>query len=293
METHRAMVRAFAGTYVSDVRNTLRRPMARNIQSSRMRPARSGGRLIETEIEIRTPDGMGDGLFYQPERNGSWPGVFFFTDITGIRTSQRAMAARICSEGYALLMPNLFYRTGRPPLFEPGAKFGDEKFTKRMAELLSPLTPEAIERDAGSYVDFLAQQYGVKRGPFGVVGLCVSGATVLRMAAARPDQIAAGASFHGGRLYTDAPASPHLLLPRIKARLYFGHAVKDNSMPQALIDNFNSALQSWGVMYESEIEDVAKHGWTVTDSPAYNPPQAERAFNALTPLFAETLLGAS
>jgi carboxymethylenebutenolidase len=245
--------------------------------------------LTERQVEIRTADGTADALLYQPETTGSCPGVFFFTDISWLRASQRGMAARICSEGYAVMMPNLYYRTGKPPLFEPGLKFGDEKFTKRMTELLSPLTPEAIERDAGSYVDFLAQHDAVKKARFGAVGLCLSGASVLRMAAARPDQIAVGASFHGGRLYTDAPTSPHLLLSRIKARLYFGHAVNDNSMPQAAIDSFNRALEAWGGHYESEIYDGALHGWTVTDSAAYDPPQAERAFKALDRLLAETL----
>lgn len=246
--------------------------------------------MIEKEVEIRTPDGTADGLFYQPETGESSPGIFFLTDIGGIRPSQRAMAARICSEGYAVFMPNLFYRTGRPPLFEPGLKFGDEKFMKRMAELSPPLTPEAVERDTGSYVDFLGKHQAVKNGPFGAVGLCFAGQVVLRMAAACPHQIAAGASFHGGRLYTDAPTSPHLLLPRIKARLYFGHATKDKSMPQESIDKFNNALQAWGGRYESEVYEGAQHGWTVTDSPAYSPPQAERAFKTLKRLFAESLL---
>lgn len=245
--------------------------------------------MIEEEVETRTSDGTADGLFYQPERGGSWPGIFFLTDIGGIRPSQRAIAARICSEGYAVFMPNLFYRTGRPPLFEPGLKFGDEKFTKRMGELSSPLTPEAVERDTGSYVDFLAKHQAV-RGPFGAVGLCFAGAVVLRMAAACPHQIAAGASLHGGRLYTDAPTSPHLLLPKIKARLYFGHASNDSSMPPDSIDKFNKALQAWGGRYESELYDGARHGWTVTDSPAYNPPQAERAFKTVKRLLAESLL---
>jgi carboxymethylenebutenolidase len=254
-----------------------------------VRPARSGGSLTETEIEIRTSDGMAEGLLYQPEGNERWPGVFFLTDIGGIRASQCAMAARICSAGYTVMMPNLFYRTGRPPLFKPGLKFGDEGFMRRMTELSSPLTPEGVEQDAGSYVDFLAQHDAVKEGRFGAVGLCASGATMLRMAAARPDQIAAGASFHGGRLYTDSPTSPHVLLPRIRARLYFGHAVKDNSMPQTAIDNFNRSLEDWGGKYESEVYNGAQHGWTVTDSPAYNAPQAERAFRALMQLLAETV----
>jgi carboxymethylenebutenolidase len=244
--------------------------------------------LIEKDLEISTQDGTASGLLYLPEESSNCPGVFFLTDIGGIRASQRAMAARICSEGYAVLMPNVFYRTGTPPFFEPGSAVGDKKFKERRRELSAPLTPEAFERDAGSYVDFVAHQQSMS-GPFGVIGLCVAGALMLRMAAARPDQIAAGASFHGGKLYTDEPISPHLLLPKIKARLYFGHAAQDNSMPPSSIDNFNRALQAWGGMYESEIYDGTRHGWTVTDSPAYNPPQAEHAFNALRGWFAEML----
>jgi carboxymethylenebutenolidase len=74
----------------------------------------------------------------------------------------------------------------------------------------------------------------------------------MRLAAATPDRMPAVASFHGGRLYTDAPTSPHVLLPRIKARLYFGHAVQHQTMPQEAIENFNRALQAWGDEYESE-----------------------------------------
>jgi len=111
----------------------------------------------------------------------------------------------------------------------------------------------------------------------------------MRAAAARPDRIAAAASFHGVRLFTDAPTSPHLVLPRIKARLYFAHAVKDNSMPAEAIEKLNGALEAWGGKYESEIYEDAYHGWTAPDSPVYNAPQAERAFQKLSELFAETL----
>ncbi len=106
--------------------------------------------------------------------------------------------------------------------------------------------------------------------------------------ALRPDQIAAGACFHGVGLYTDALASPHLLLPRVKAHLYFGHGIEDRSMPQEAIDKLNRALAAWGGNYESEVYD-AHHGWTVPDNPAYNEPLAERAYKKLTDLFNATL----
>jgi carboxymethylenebutenolidase len=111
----------------------------------------------------------------------------------------------------------------------------------------------------------------------------------MRFAAACPDQIAACASFHGGRLYTDKPGSPYLLLPKIKARLLFGHAVQDKSMSAAAIQAFEEELEKWGGQYESETYEGAYHGWTTLDSPVYHPAQAARAYEKLRQLFADTL----
>jgi carboxymethylenebutenolidase len=247
------------------------------------------GVLAEQEVEIRTPDGTADGILYHSEDGRRLPGVMFLTDIGGIRPSQREMAARLAAAGYTVLMPNIFYRTGHAPMFDFPMKLGDERTTKRFAELSGPLTPEAFEHDAPAFVDFLAVHESTSAGPMGVVGYCYSGALAMRTAAARPEHIAAAASFHGGRLYTDDPASPHLLLPRIKARLYFGHAIQDKSMPQEAIDGLNRALETWGGRYESEVYEGAHHSWTVPDSPVYNQAQADRAFEKLTQLFGETL----
>jgi carboxymethylenebutenolidase len=186
-------------------------------------------------------------------------------------------------------MPNLFYRFGRPPVIDFSGGFESEEAKRRMAELRGPLTPEALESDTGAYVDWLAGHDGVSEGGMGVVGYCFAGSVALRAAAARPDRVKAAASFHGGGLATDASTSPHLLLPRIKARLYFGHAVEDRGMPQEAIDRLGQALAAWGGRSESEVYDGARHGWTVPDSPVFNGPQAERAFAKLTGLFAETL----
>ncbi len=244
---------------------------------------------MEQEIEIRTADGTSGGLLFCADDGVRRPGVLFLTDVGGIRPSQSGMARRLAGAGYAVLLPNIFYRTGPLPLFDFPKNFQEERTRKRFAELTAPLTPEAIERDASSYVDFLAGHRCVSEGPMGVTGYCFSGALAMRTAAARPDRIAAAASFHGGRLFIDGPASPHLVLPRITARLYFGHAVQDRSMPQDAIEKLNQALQDWGGRSESEVYEGAYHSWTTSDSPVYNQPQAERAFEKLTALFAETL----
>ncbi len=244
--------------------------------------------MSEQAVEIRTPDGISDGFIFRPDGSGRIPGIIHLTDIGGIRPSHRAMAERLAAQGYAVLMPNIFYRSGRPPILDFTPKMGEERTMKRFAEISSPLTPEAQERDAAAYVDFLAAQPNVS-DKFGVVGHCFSGGMAMRTAAVRPAKVAAAASFHGGGLYTDAPTSPHHALPRIKARLYFGHAIEDRSMPEAAIKKLEQALASWGGKFDSETYEGAYHGWTTADAPVYNQAQAERAFKKLAALFSETL----
>src|SRR5574340_286332 len=178
--------------------------------------------MIEEEIEIRTHDGAADAVLYRHE-DGSRPGVIHLTDIGGIREAHRLMARRLAEEGYTVLLPNVFYRTGRPPLIDFNWRSEPERAKKRFAELMGPLAPESMERDAGDYVDFLGAHSSTSDGPMGVVGYCFTGAMAVRTAAARPIKIAAAASFHGGKLHTDTAESAHLALPRVKARLYFGH----------------------------------------------------------------------
>jgi carboxymethylenebutenolidase len=252
--------------------------------------------INEKEIEIRTADGTVDGYLYRPagqggQGQGKLPGVILLTDIGGLRPVYRESAKRLAALGYVVLMPNVFYRTGKPPVMQYPIKPGDEKTMKRIGELKASLTPEAMDRDNEAYVNFLAKQEGVGSGPMGVVGYCFTGAMAMRMAADLPAKIAAVASFHGGGLYTDEPTSPHTLLPRTKARLLFGHAVEDHSMPKEAIEKFERALAAWGGKYESETYQGALHSWTTLDSPVYNKPQAERAFAKLTELFQATLQG--
>lgn len=245
--------------------------------------------MNKQHFSISLPDGITDAFFYSTP-NKRHPGVIFLTDIGGIREAELTKARRIAEQGFSVLVPNIFYRTGTPPVMPFPADFGSEAVQKRMQELRGPLTPEAITRDANGYVDFLAAQPSVSDGPFGVVGYCFSGAMAMRIAAERPDKVAAMASFHAARLCVDNDLNgPHLLLPKIKARLYFGHAVQDKGMPAEAIAKFEHALRKWGGQFESETYEGAYHGWTTLDSPAYNQHQAERAFGKLVELFSNVL----
>lgn len=237
--------------------------------------------LKEQEVEIPTADGTIDALLARPETDDTLPGVIDLTDGFGLRPAFADLSRRIAGRGYALLTPNIFYRTTKPPVFDFEPDFPSERTMRRFRELTGPLTPDAMVRDASAYVDFLAAQPRVGRGPMGVVGFCFAGQFALRVAAARPDRIGAAASFHGAGLVTDTDRSPHLLLAQVKARLYFGHAATDPGMSAEAIERLDRALQAWGGTFESETYEGARHGWMISGGKVYHAEQAQRGFAKL------------
>ncbi len=246
--------------------------------------------MKEQDLKITMPEGTTEAVLYTSDAETPLPGVLFVPDVGSIRGTMRQMARRVADEGYTVLMPNPFYRTSTVPVFSFPRKPGDPATMKRMGELLGPLTPDALDADLAVYLDFLTSQPATSQAGVGVGGFCIGGLITFRAAAVRPEKVAVAASFHGGGLYKAGdPGSSHLGLPKIKARLYFGHAVEDNSMNTEAITELVKSLKAWGDRYESEIYEGAHHGWTVADNPNYNQPQAERAYAKLTELFRETL----
>jgi carboxymethylenebutenolidase len=247
--------------------------------------------MAEDNVEIRTPDGITDALLVRPDSVDPLPAVINLTDGLGFRPAFAEQSKRIADRGYVVLTPNIFYRVSKSPVFPFEPDFGTDKTRERFRELTAPLKPDAMARDGSAYVDYLASQSFVGNGPMGVIGFCFAGKFALNVAAARPDRIAAAASFHGGGLFTDTMDSPHLVLPRVKARLYFGHAANDAGMPAEAIEKFEWALQSWGGDYASETYE-AKHGWMIPGGRVYDSENAERGFEKLMELLDDTLQSA-
>jgi carboxymethylenebutenolidase len=247
--------------------------------------------MITEMLEIPLGRARVEALLFRPDGIAEFPGVLFYTDIWGIRPGNIGMARRLAGKGFAVLMPNVFFRYSpiRENGFEPADDAGKQT---ALAALFQAETAAQMESDGAAYADFLSRQDGVSQGSkggLGVVGYCFTGAMALHTAAAAPDHIAAAASFHGGMLVTDRPDSPHRQLPRVKARLYFGHAVEDRSMTADQIATLEQALRDRHGAFESETYEGALHGWTVPGRDVYNEPQAERAFEKLVGLFDATL----
>src|ERR1700674_79397 len=256
----------------------------------------AGLEVVETDVEIKTPDGTCDAAFLHP-KSGSHPGVLIWPDAFGLRPSMRAIGRRIAAEGYSVVVPNPFYRGSNAP-FTDASNFNfqnPDDMAKLRPLIASVNAPGNAEKDATAYVAFLDAQKQVKtKKKIGAQGYCMGGALVMRTSAALPDRIGAGASFHGGGLVTDKPDSPHLLAPKIKARMYFGIAASDDSRQPDAKDRLKEAFSAANVPAEIEVYP-AQHGWCVPDmpvrdgAPIYNKPEAERAWGKLVALYRAAL----
>ena len=237
--------------------------------------------MRSSSIDIKTPDGVADAYLTRPDEGDRHPGVLFLMDAFGLRPRIEEMADRIAERGYCVLAPNVFYRAGRAPVlpFPDMSKEGARgEFFKQVLPLMGQLTPERMASDGEAYLDELAK---VSDGPVVITGYCMGVRLGWRIAAAHPDRVAALAGFHGGRLVTDDPDSPHLSAPDLRAEVYLAHADDDPSMAPEHIAALDAALDDAGVSHRTEVYAGAHHGYTMSDTPVYDEQASERHFAAL------------
>ena len=251
--------------------------------------AASALEVTAADVEVPTPDGMADCHFVHPA-SGTHPGVLIWPDALGLRPAFEQMGRRLAESGYAVLVVNPYYRTERAPILPEGASFRDEATRKKVFPLMRSLTPETNVTDANAFVGFLDAQDAVAADrAMGTMGYCMGGSMTMRTAAAFPDRIGAGASFHGGRLVTDSPDSPHLLVDRIRAHYLFAIAENDDQKDPEAKTVLRDAFAGVGLPAEIEVYEGTLHGWCPPDSAVYHETQAERAWGRLLALF-ETAL---
>jgi carboxymethylenebutenolidase len=245
--------------------------------------------VTETDVNVTTPDGVADCYFVHPAA-GRHPGVIIWPDILGLPPAFRAMGKRLAESGYSVLVANPFYRNERSPVVPDGAVFGQPEVREKVIGLMQTLSPETHFTDARAFVAFLDQQSAVDTGrKIGTTGYCMGGPMVMRTVAAVPERMGAGGTFHGGGLATDAPDSPHLLIPDTTAHMLHCVAANDDEGDPQAKETLREAYAAANLPAEIEVYEGTMHGWCPPDSAVYHEASAERAWSRLLALF-ETAL---
>jgi carboxymethylenebutenolidase len=244
--------------------------------------------MSRTDATVPTEDGACAATLHTPGA-GSWPAVILYPDAGGVRETFSAMADRLAGLGYAVLLPDVYYRSGGFTPFDLATVFSDPVERKRLTALATSVTGAMIVRDAGAFLGFLAGRPEVSGAGVGTTGYCMGGRMSLIAAGHHPDRIAAAASFHGGRLAAeDDPDSPYLLADRIRAAVHVAVAENDSSFPPDQYERLEQALKAAGVRHTINTYPAA-HGFAVPDNPTYDSAADERHWAALTDLYGGNL----
>jgi carboxymethylenebutenolidase len=233
---------------------------------------------------ITTPDGDCSVTLSTPEGTGPWPGVVMYPDAGGARPIIRQMAELLAGYGYAVLVPDIYYRNGEWAPFDITTVFTDPDERTRLFSMMRAVTPEVMAADATAFFDYLESRPEVSGTAFGTTGYCMGGRTSLVVAGRVPDRVAAAMSFHGGGLASDDPGSPHLLADRIRAAVHVAGAENDQSFTAEQAETLDKALTAAGVDHTVEFY-AAAHGFAVPDNTTYDESAAQRHWTATKDFF--------
>ena len=244
--------------------------------------------MAREQVLIKTQDGDCPTFVLTPEGTGPRPAVIFYMDGLGMRPALVEMAERLAAAGYVVLLPDTFYRFGAYDALDPKEVFAGD-FRAIVGPMMATTDNHKAAADTEAFIAYLETRNDVKRPKIGTVGFCMGGGMALTAAGAFPDQVVAAASFHGGSLATDAPTSPHLLAPRIKAEIYVAGADNDASYPPEMAERLDLALSHADVTHRCEIYPGAAHGWMMPDFPVFDEAAAERGWQEMLSLFQRNL----
>ena len=245
--------------------------------------------MSNEQVSIRTHDGECPTYVFTPSGNSPHPAVIFSMDGLGIRPTIFEMAQRLADHGYVVLVPDLFYRAGPYEALDPKKVFASGDVRGAIGHLFASTDNRRAGEDTAAFLAYLDSREDVAGTKVGTTGYCMGGAISLTAAGTYPERIAAAASFHGGNLAANSELSPHHLAPRMAGRVYVAGADEDDSYPPEMAARLEQALGDAGVDHRCEIYSGARHGWTMRDFPVYNEAAAERHWDELVSLFADTL----
>ena len=245
--------------------------------------------MAEEKVTITTADGDCPAYVFTPDEPGRHPGTILYMDAFGMRPTIIEMGRRLASDGYVVLVPDLFYRAGEYGPLDPTAAFSSGDVMGALGQIRGTTDNRRAAVDSEAFLDYLASRDDVEGTRVGLTGYCMGGAVALTVAGTYPDRVAAVGAFHTGGVITDSELSPHRVAPNITATVYLGGADYDPGYTPEIAAEFDELLTNAGVAHRSEIYPDARHGYTMKDFPVYDENANERHWRELESLFARAL----
>jgi carboxymethylenebutenolidase len=239
------------------------------------------------QIPVEGGGSMG-GYLARPAEGGAHPAVLVFMEIFGVNAHIRDVAERVAREGYVVLAPDYFHRTG------PGAEYGydDAGFAAGM-KLLGGLVASEMIADSRAALAWLRRRKDVRGGRIGAMGFCIGG-HMTYLTACETD-VKAAASFYGGGIAAPqgpgGEASTLGRTPGIRGRMLCLFGDKDAFIPADQVDQIREALRKAGVKHEVVVYPGAEHGFFCNQRPSFQKQAASDAWERVKALFAEELGG--
>jgi carboxymethylenebutenolidase len=246
--------------------------------------------MIETTTDITTPDGAMETFIVRPERGGPYPAILMLMDAPGIREELYDMARRLATVGYAVLLPNLYYRAGRDTKYGPDVLVKESAEWSAMRAIRTRMTIPPVMSDVAAMLDHIDSKGIARTGTVGVHGYCMSGPYALAAAARFPNRVAAAASFYGTWLVSDAVESPHTTLGKARGELYISCAETDDLAPPDMVAELQRLFEASGAKGEVEIHPGTHHGFAFPGRWCFDKPAAERHWERLIALYGRNLL---
>lgn len=231
-------------------------------------------KVAQTEVTIPTSDGQMPACLFVPSETDRKPAVLLLMEAFGLTSHIRDVATRIASEGYVVLVPDLYYRNW------PDNKFGYDEVEEAMAMMWSLDFGKPMENDIQAALDYLKSHSQVNPDRIGVTGFCLGGGLTFFTACKFSDRIAAAAPFYGMVLDDWIDKVTDITVP---VYLFFGGA--DPFIPVDRIHQIESRFQELGKAYKLKLYPDATHGFFCNERSSYYPAAAADSWQELLQFF--------
>ena len=246
--------------------------------------------MQERIVDVATADGVMPVFVTRPESGGPFAPVVLFMDIWGYRELLCDIARRIGTVGYAVAVPDFYYRAGRETFDyrHPDGRTRSlddlpREDRDRVLAAGSHLTDAMAVADCAALLDFFDADAAIRGGPAGSMGWCMGGRHVIRAAAAHPGRFRATVALHPTRLVgEDGPDAPYRDAPKCAGEIHIGYGEHDPYTPAPVVETVAAAFAAAPAGFGHIVHAGAKHGYAIPDRDVFDKHAAardwERAF---------------